>query len=449
MRRLVLLAAIALAGCGGGGGEPRPAATPAATARPQEPGAGAAAERWPQPERYALDVTYDDRRFALRGSERIELRNTGPEPLASVWLRTWGNAFGGCGRRYVRVDVTGGGSAGAERARCTALEVRLDRPLEPGASTALELRVDVTAPRRPDRFGRFAGAAYFGNALPLLAVADADGWNLPPYTFRGESFYSLSARWELRLRLPPGIRAATTGTTADGVTTVLARDLTIVAGPLRATSRRDGGLTLRHWRLRESRADAERALRLAAAAMRSYARWFGPYGREELDLVEGPSVVARGAGLGMEYPELVLTPARALVVRHEVAHQWWHGIVGSDEYAEPWLDESFATYAGVRLAGGIRGCTPPRGRPRLTASMADFARRPHDDYRRVVYIGGACALTTLEQRLGRDRFDRLLREYVEEHRDGIATTADFVAAVRAAAPKADALLRSAGIASTP
>ncbi|HKH18370.1 MAG TPA: hypothetical protein VKA57_12665, partial [Solirubrobacteraceae bacterium] len=75
MRRLVLLAAIALAGCGGGGGEPRPTATPAATARPQEPGAGAAAERWPQPERYALDVTYDDRRFALRGSERIELRN--------------------------------------------------------------------------------------------------------------------------------------------------------------------------------------------------------------------------------------------------------------------------------------------------------------------------------------------------------------------------------------
>jgi len=445
VRRLVLLAAVALAGCGGGGGEPRPAATPAATARPQEPGAGAgAAERWPQPERYALDLTYDARRFSLRGSERIELRNTGPEPLASVWLRTWGNAFGGCGRRYVRVDVTGGGRAGAERARCTALRVRLERPLEPGAGTTLELRVGVTAPRRPDRFGRFAGAAYFGNALPLLAIADADGWSLPPYTFRGESFYSLSAPWEVRLRLPPGTRAAMTGTTEGGVTTAVARDFTIVAGPLRETVRREGELTLRHWRLRESRGDAGRALRLAGAAMRSYARWFGPYERDELDVVEGPRVLARGAGLGMEYPELVLTPARALVVRHEVAHQWWHGIVGNDEYAEPWLDESFATYAGVRLAGGIRGCTPPRGRPRLTASMAVFARRPRKDYQRI-YVGGACALTTLEQRLGTKRFDELLRQYVDDHRDGIATTADFVAALRAAADNADALLRRAGI----
>jgi hypothetical protein len=448
VRRLALLAAIALAGCGGGGGEPRPAPTPAATARPQESAVPAAADRWPQPERYALRLSYDERRFALRGSERIKLRNSGPEPLASVWLRTWGNAFGGCGRRYVRVEVTGGGRAGAERERCTALQVRLERPLEPGASTALALRVRVTAPPRPDRFGRFAGAAYFGNALPLLAIADEKGWNLPPYTFRGESFLSLSARWELRLQLPRGIRAATTGAMQDGVTMATARDFAIVAGPLRLTERRAGDLTLRHWRLRESRADAERALRLAAAAMRSYVRWFGPYGREELDVVEGPSVVARGAGLGMEYPELVLSPARPLVLRHEVAHQWWHGIVGNDEYAEPWLDESFATYAGVRLTGGIRGCTPPRGRPRLTASMKVFERRARADYR-VIYAGGACALTTLEQELGRARFDRMLRGYVEEHRDGIVTTADFEAAVRAAAPKANALLRQAGIVSAP
>ena len=455
-----MLAAIALAGCGGGtrptssgstGGErPRPAATPAASERPPEAEGGgtAAAERWPRPERYSLELGYDDRRHALRGSERIALRNTGPAPLESVWLRTWGNAFGGCKRRYVRVAVTSGGRAGAERVGCTALEVRLERPLRIGASAELALRVDVTAPARPDRFGRFAGAAYFGNALPLLAVADAGGWELPPYTFTGESFLSLTARWDVRLRLPAGVRAATTGTTEAGVTHAIARDFTIVAGPLRPTELRAGGVTLRRWRLREPARDATRVLRLAAAAMRSYTRWFGPYGRDELDLVEGPSAVARGAGIGMEYPELVLTPARALVVRHEVAHQWWHGIVGNDEYAEPWLDESFATYAGVRLAGGAGRCEPPRGRPRLTASMKAFGSRGGRDYRRVVYIGGMCTLSTLERRLGRARFDRMLRGVVEDHRDGILTTAAFVSAVRAAAPPgvdASALLRRSGI----
>jgi hypothetical protein len=447
VRRLAAaLAAIALAGCGGGGDSPRPTSTPVRSE--PAPDAGSSAALWPQPRRYALELDYDAGRHGLSGSERIELRNTGPAPLESVWLRTWGNAFGGCKHRYAQVQVEAGGRAGEQRLGCTALELRLARPLEPGASTAIELRIDVTTPPGADRFGRYAGADYFGNALPLLAVADADGWRLPPYTFRGESFFNLSAQWELRLRLPPGVRAATTGTMRDGVTRAVARDFMIVACPLHETTRRSGAITLRHWRLREPEADARRALGIAAAAMRSYERWFGPYERDELDIVEGPRRVARGAGLGMEYPELVLSPAVALVLRHEVAHQWWYGIVGNDEYREPWLDESFATYAGVRAGGDVPNCSPPRGRPRLTDSLAVFDRDGGRDTRRVVYIGGMCALGLLERRLGRARFDRLLRAVVDEHRDGILTTAGFEAAVREAAPPsvdAGALLRSAGI----
>ena len=209
-------------------------------------------------------------------------------------------------------------------------------------------------------------------------------------------------------------------------------------------------MTLRHWRLRESPRDAARALRLGAGALRAYTRWFGSYGRPELDIVEGPHAVARGAGLGMEYPELVLTPARARVLLHEVAHQWWYGIVGDDEYREPWLDESFATYAGLRLAGNRGGCDPPRGRPRLTASMKSFERSDDRAYFRVVYAGGWCTLSMLQRAFGRARFDRMLRALVRSHRDGIMTTDDVVAAVREAAPEnvdADRLLRRAGIAS--
>jgi aminopeptidase N len=70
----------------------------------------------------------------------------------------------------------------------------------------------------------------------------------------------------------------------------------------------------------------------------------------------------------------------------------------------------------------------------------------------VVYGGGSCALSTLERRLGRARFDRMLRGVVRDHRDGILTTAGFAAAVRAAAPPgadASALLRRAGIVTGP
>ena len=444
MRRAVLLAALLLAGCGGGDG---------GGASPATRGPAAAAERWPAPSRYVLDAAYDGDR--LTGRERIAFANTGPRPLDRVWLRLWGNAFGGCGRRHVEAEVTAGGRAGEERQGCTALEVVLDRPLAPGARTTLELRLAVTPPTRPDRFGRYAGAAYFGNALPVLAVADEDGWHLPAYTFKGESFYSLSAAWDVTLRLPAGLRAAITGTeraSAPGTvrsTAAHARDAMIVAGPLQETTRRAGSVTLRRWSLPggEGAGAARRALALAAKSITGYERRLGPYGRDELDLVEGPRAYARGAGLGMEYPELVLTPARARILFHEVAHQWFYGIVGNDEWAEPWLDEGLATYAQYRLVGYRPRCAGRPSSPPLTATVAQLERTPARIFP-VLYDGGACALGVLERGLGRARVDALLRDVVRAHRDGILTTAAFAAAVADAAPDGTdtaALLRRAGI----
>ena len=346
---------------------------------------------WPAPERYQLELGYDARRFRLAGLQRIAFRNTGPDPLAAVWLRTWGNAFGSCARPFVRVVVRAGGRAGEERAGCTALEVRLERPVAPGERGALELAVQITAPRRPDRFGRYAGAAYFGNALPVLAVADSRGWSLPPYTFRGESFYSLSAAWDVRIALPRGVRAAMTGRSGTAPRGVVAsragraRDFMIVAGPLRETRRRAGDVVVRHWRLRESPAGARRAAARAAVAVRTFGGWFGPYARSELDVVEGPATVARGAGIGMEYPELVLSPPSPFVLDHEVAHQWFYGIVGNDQHVAPWLDESFASYAANRLEGVAARCPPARERAavahrhdgRVRACAARRLRRRH------------------------------------------------------------------------
>jgi hypothetical protein len=445
MRRLVLLALMVLvAGCGGDDPGPR---TPGATVRD-----GPADATWPTPERYQLELGYDARRFRLAGLQRIAFRNTGPDRLAAVWLRTWGNAFGSCERRFVRVLVRAGGRAGEERAGCTALEVRLERPLAPGERGAIELGVLITAPRRPDRFGRYAGAAYFGNAVPVLAVADARGWSLPPYTFRGESFYSLSAAWDVRIALPRGVRAATTGRSGAAPPRVAAaragraRDFMIVAGPLRETRIRAGDVVVRHWRLRDRPAAARRAAARAATVVRTYGGWFGPYARSELDVVEGPATVARGSGIGMEYPELVLSPPTPFVLDHEVAHQWFYGIVGNDQQVAPWLDESFASYAANRLEGVAPRCPAPRAEPpSLTATMAAFARASQQVYGDVIYRAGPCALREIERAFGGGRFLGVLRRIVREHRDGVLTTAGFVAALRESAPpgvNVDALLRA-------
>jgi aminopeptidase N len=181
---------------------------------------------------------------------------------------------------------------------------------------------------------------------------------------------------------------------------------------------------------------AGEALRLAERAMGRYAAWFGPYPYPEVDVVLAPF----GRFSGMEYPTLVLSVPAAVPIAHELAHQWWYGIVGDDEYRAPWLDESFATWSERALDGTAgAGCAslgwPAAPAARVTATMAYWRTRPRD-YGTVVYGQGACALQALSARLGRRRFLTLLRAYVARHRFGISTTASFEAAAQTASPDA-------------
>jgi hypothetical protein len=451
--------ALALSACGAAASRPltRDAGEPHTAA------ATAPAARWPDQARYTLDLAYDPAKHAISGTERIAFRNVGPQPLRSVWVRAWANAFGGCDVSRARVTIRGGGTLGARQRSCTALEVRLARPLAPNGETEIALQIRVAAPRRPDRFGQFRGASYFGNAIPVLAVADKRGFQLPPYTFAGESFYSLTSAWRVRLRVPDGMQVAATGTQqggrdATGAVTLVApraRDFMLVVGRFAVRTAREGTIRLRRFSIPGTpAAEARRTLRTAALAMRSYARWYGPYGRPEVDLVEGPGEVARG-GVAMEYPELVLTPAQPTAVAHELAHQWFYSIVGDDQYSEPWLDESFAEFSSARLPprqvpNRLRDCRlPDASRVPLDGSMATMTRGGGGRYVRTVYIGGACFLRAVQHELGAARFDAFMRGLVASHRDGVDTTPEFVAALRAAAPgnaAIERLLRRTGLA---
>ena len=128
---------------------------------PREGRRDVGAARWPDQARYTLDLAYDARRFTLVGhrADRVPQRERGRR-CTSVWLRVWANAFGGCrGEPRARDDPRA--AARSVRAGATARRSRSasPRPLAPGATSAeSRLQIRVTAPTRPDRFGRFHGA---------------------------------------------------------------------------------------------------------------------------------------------------------------------------------------------------------------------------------------------------------------------------------------------------
>ena len=403
------------------------------------------------PEAYTLDLSYDARGAGtLRGSERIEFVNRGPAALDRVWLRLWANGPDRCRPRHIDLKVEAPAQAGTEDVRCSALEVRLAAPVAPGAAGTVSLTFTVRGRKQNDRFGHASGVALFGNVVPVLAVEDDRGLQLAPYTALGESFYSLSARWDATLRLPAPLRAATTGAVVSErvrgaqrtvrVATAQARDFALAIGRLRVTTTRAEGV-----RIRVFTNGGPRVVRGAShdgrLAVRTFSRRYGPYGATELDLLVVPMRVG-----GMEYPELVFANPASVAVVHEIAHQWWYGLVGDDQYREPWLDESFATYSHEWLVPNANFCRPARPyslvKPKrrqipLDASMALFDRSPKPAIGEVIYSAGSCALQRLERDIGRARMTAFFRLLQTRFRFGVMRTSDVLDAIREVAPSYD------------
>src|SRR5918997_1830209 len=317
------------------------ALAPAASARSVE-------IRGADPERYTLDLRYEDRRAGvLSGSERIEFVNRGPRALTRVWLRLWANGPDDCRPRRLHAATTG--------------------------ATVSE---EVSGEER------------------TLRVASEQ-----------------------------------------------ARDFGLAVGPLRRVQASEGGVQVRVFAGRKVRG-SRGALRIARRAVRALSRRLTPYDSTELDvvLVRG----GLGAGIGMEYPELVFSIPAADVITHEVAHQWWYSLVGNNQYLEPWLDESFATYSHERLHPNVNFCRPrnpyllvaPRRRDiRLDSTMRLFERGSPLALGEVVYWAGSCALQRLERDIGRERMTAVLRLLQTRFRHGVMTKSDVLDAIRAAAPE--------------
>ncbi|WP_217145679.1 M1 family metallopeptidase [Streptomyces sp. AC627_RSS907] len=409
----------------------------AAAGAPEEPKAAATPDR----ARYDVALRSDADGGRWAGRQRVSFRNASDRPLREVYLRLWGNGEDKCGTPAASSPVTvshvRGGTPGGLAVHCTALRIVLTKPLARGERTSLAFDVSLTVPDRNARFGREGPYRFLGNALPVLAVHDAKGWHLDPYVARGESFYALTSDFRVRLDHPSALKVPATGDTralpgGPGRTVTLSvanrvRDFAWAAGPFRtATETTPEGVRVKSYWAPDTPAAGVRLSREdAVAALGRFGREFGRYPYGEIDLV-----MTSGFGGGMEYPGLVLlgTTEEGSAVVHEVAHQWWYGIVGNDEYASPWLDESFAQYANARFYGwDTRDCWSdvhwPDESAALTGSMAYWSQHPGEYH--LVYTAGSCALADLERALGADAMARLLKEYARDHWHGVSSTADF------------------------
>jgi hypothetical protein len=123
---------------------------------------------------------------------------------------------------------------------------------------------------------------------------------------------------------------------------------------------------------------------------------------------------------------------------HEIAHQWWFGLVGSDQAMEPWLDEAMCVYSEAIFYKFIYPNSADwwwnfRVNWFGPSGYVDSNIYEHSTFRSYVnasYLNGANFLEALNYRMGDDDFFRFLQDYTSRYGRGRASSYDFFAIAR-------------------
>jgi aminopeptidase N len=193
---------------------------------------------------------------------------------------------------------------------------------------------------------------------------------------------------------------------------------------------------------------------------------YGPYRWGRYDLLVLPPSFPFG---GMENPRLtfatptILAGDRSLVslVAHELAHSWSGNLVTNATWSDFWLNEGFTVYFENRIMEKAYGpdyaaMLRVLGAASLRQEIADFGstpketvlhlalegRDPDEGMTDIPYEKGAAFLRTIEQAVGRKKWDAYLRSYFDRHAFQSQTTAGFLADLRANLLQGDAALEA-------
>jgi len=322
---------------------------------------------------------------------------------------------------------------------------------------------------------------------PILVAHGPDGWDMKEGSTMGDISHFSVSNYDVRVTVPRGVRVTATGvdstptTSLDGGThryrAGAVREFTVQASRHYEVAEAEmDNVKLRSWFLKDHRRSGELVLSYAQKALAVFSHEFGPYPYTELDLAEAPLV--GGAG-GVEFPGLVtiasmfyadsgnkntndfwskamssggyMRDTLEFVVAHEVAHQWWNAVVGSDSKRHPFVDEALANHSAILYFERVHGPAAAEKQrelqlrlPYQIAMMTGSSDRPVDlptdqyknsmEYAAIVYGKGGLFFEELRTLLGDKHHFAWLKAYYEKHKFKVAKNEDLIASMVNAAP---------------
>ncbi len=348
----------------------------------------------------------------------------------------------------------------------TVLRVPLRRAVRPGEKLTLNFYFTSKLPEPPiARTGASDDFYMVGQWFPKIGVLQSGEWNCHQF-HRNSEFFADFGVYNVRITVPEDWIVGATGLLVEKTT----NEDSTVTHYYHAEDVHDFAWTtspdfvefpgeaddveIRVLMAPEHSGQGERFLKAAQIAVQTFQEWYGDYPYPNLTVVD-PKPDAMRAG-GMEYPTLITAITLyglpegfkfvEQVIIHEFGHNYWYGMVASNEFEESWIDEGINSYVESRIMREHYG---------ESTSVIDFCgiQIGETDYHRSTYLrykdydptvrkaweyysGSSYTinsysrpvvfLTTLENFLGDAVMRQILKTFFQEYKFKHPKTEDFI-----------------------
>ncbi|HEX7903919.1 MAG TPA: M1 family metallopeptidase [Chitinophagaceae bacterium] len=362
------------------------------------------------------------------------------------------------------------------------MKLFLPKPLQPGGKTTIKTPFFVKIPTYSSRSGHIDQSYMICQWYPKPAVYDRKGWHPIPYLDQGE-FYSEFGSFDVKITVPSSYVIGATGTLQNTAELNKYKEIgkannegkiikytSTISTPLKTLEYKgdnihdfawfaDKDFVVRYdtaqlspgktidvftYGYEDGNKNWKKSVSYVENAIRSYSNWIGEYPYPVAQAVEGPKNVMSG---GMEYPMITLItspnaaePELDGVIAHEVGHNWFYGILASNERDHAWMDEGMNTYFQFRYeaekykANSIFGNMLPaeiKAKPlpeffsaiygamsqipmeeAIETPSADFNNK--EQYGVVVYLKTALWMYIVSLTVGEDKLDTVVKAYFND-----------------------------------
>lgn len=335
------------------------------------------------------------------------------------------------------------------------LTINLEEELQPNKVATIYLEYEVTLANCTHRLGYYKNVINIANWYPIVSFYN-NGWINNPYYSTGDPFVSDCANYNINISYPKEYMCFSSGDTISSsegnsqMKAMVIRDFAIVLIKDAEIKEAFAGDTRVTYVGYSGDKNIDESLDIVVKATNYFSNKFMKYPYESLTVVK--SAFLQG---GMEYPNMVIisdsiddTEEYKKVIVHEIAHQWWYGIVGNNQVTEAFLDESLAEYSTclfyedhpeynqsyselvkdatasyllyVDVISSLNG--------KVNTSMASAVNNYNSEYEYtyMIYVKGVIMFDSLRDVVGKERLVKALSSYAKRYCYKVASRNDFV-----------------------